>query len=428
MARRGGFPGGMPGNMNNLMKQAQKMQRQMEEAQKQLEDAEVTAKAGGGAVEVTVSGKKEITKVKLSEEVVDPDDIEMLEDLIMAATNEALRQIDEQSQASMSKIPLYTVMMMLYERGKFLLTDPIGDYLPEWKTSTRYDRHPNGYVDIVPTSRPINIRDVMSMKCGLPYCNSAAPTHDLVMTGMQECMQPLWEKGSYTLKEHLSAMSKAPLACDPGTHWIYGFSSELAAGIIEAVCDKPVNDVFKEMLFDPLGMKDTAAIFPDEQTKNRLVTLYAKDPDGNLVPGPDFFDKKHLPGKENEAGWARLYSSVEDYSRLLQMLACGGVYDGTRLMSSTTIDLMRTNGLTREQLLDFPDKGYGYGLGFRTVIDPAAGDLNGSIGAFGWTGGFGSWCEADPAEGLSIVYMHNLIPNDEQYYHPRVRTASYGLL
>ena len=81
MARRGGFPGGMPGNMNNLMKQAQKMQRQMEEAQKQLEDAEVTAKAGGGAVEVTVSGKKEITKVKLSEEVVDPDDIEMLEDL-----------------------------------------------------------------------------------------------------------------------------------------------------------------------------------------------------------------------------------------------------------------------------------------------------------------------------------------------------------
>ena len=105
MAKRGGFPGGaMPGNTANLMKQAQKMQRQMEEAQKQLEDAEVTAKAGGGAVEVTVSGKKEITKVKLSEEVVDPDDIEMLEDLIMAATNEALRQIDEQSQASMSKI------------------------------------------------------------------------------------------------------------------------------------------------------------------------------------------------------------------------------------------------------------------------------------------------------------------------------------
>ena len=104
MAKRGGFPGGMPGNMNNLMKQAQKMQKQMEEATKELEEKEITATAGGGAVEVTITGKKEVTRVKLAEEVVDPDDIEMLEDLIMAATNEALRQIEEASQQSMSKI------------------------------------------------------------------------------------------------------------------------------------------------------------------------------------------------------------------------------------------------------------------------------------------------------------------------------------
>ena len=104
MAKRGGFPGGMPGNMNNLMKQAQRMQKQMEETTKELEEKEVTATAGGGAVEVTVSGKKEVTKVKLAEEVVDPDDIEMLEDLIMAATNEALRKIEDISQQSMAKI------------------------------------------------------------------------------------------------------------------------------------------------------------------------------------------------------------------------------------------------------------------------------------------------------------------------------------
>ena len=104
MAKKGGFPGGMPGNMNYLMKQAQKMQRQMEEAQQALEEKEVTATAGGGAVEVTVSGKKEVIKVKLAEEVVDPEDIEMLEDLIVAATNEALRKVEEFSQQSMSKI------------------------------------------------------------------------------------------------------------------------------------------------------------------------------------------------------------------------------------------------------------------------------------------------------------------------------------
>ena len=105
MAKRGGFPGGgMPGNMSNLMKQAQRMQRQMEESQKELEVKEFTAKSGGGAVEVTVTGKKEITKVKLSEEVVDPDDIEMLEDLVMAAANEALRMAEEASAEVMNKM------------------------------------------------------------------------------------------------------------------------------------------------------------------------------------------------------------------------------------------------------------------------------------------------------------------------------------
>lgn len=105
MAKRGGFPGGgMPGNMTNLMKQAQRMQRQMEEGQKELETKEFSAASGGGAVEVTVNGKKEILSVKLSEEVVDPEDVEMLQDLIVAAANEALRKADEANAELMSKM------------------------------------------------------------------------------------------------------------------------------------------------------------------------------------------------------------------------------------------------------------------------------------------------------------------------------------
>lgn len=105
MARRGGFPGGaMPGNMSNLMKQAQRMQRQMEEKTKEMEEKEWEATAGGGAVTVRVSGKKEVLSVKLSEEVVDPDDIEMLEDLIVAATNEALRKMEEENNAMMEQL------------------------------------------------------------------------------------------------------------------------------------------------------------------------------------------------------------------------------------------------------------------------------------------------------------------------------------
>lgn len=106
MAKRGGFPGGMgmPGNMNNLMKQAQRMQRQMEEQQKEMEEKEFTATSGGGAVKVTVSGKKEFKAIELSPEAVDPDDIEMLQDLIVAAANEALRQVEETNAANMSKL------------------------------------------------------------------------------------------------------------------------------------------------------------------------------------------------------------------------------------------------------------------------------------------------------------------------------------
>lgn len=103
MAKRGGFPG-MPGNMGNLMKQAQKMQRQMEEKTKELEDKVWEASAGGGVVTVQVSGKKEISKITLSPEVVDPDDIETLEDLIMAATNEAYRMMEEETAQAMDNI------------------------------------------------------------------------------------------------------------------------------------------------------------------------------------------------------------------------------------------------------------------------------------------------------------------------------------
>ncbi len=104
MAKRGGFPGGMPGNMTNLMKQAQRMQRQMEEGQKELETKEFSAKAGGGAVEATVSGKKELLKLTIAQEAVDPDDVEMLQDMIVAAVNEAMKQAEDAGQELMGKM------------------------------------------------------------------------------------------------------------------------------------------------------------------------------------------------------------------------------------------------------------------------------------------------------------------------------------
>ena len=98
-----GFGGGLP-NMGNLMKQAQKMQEDMAKAQEELENIVVDASAGGGAVTVVVTGKKEVKEIKINPDVVDPDDVEMLEDLILVAVNEGLRKATEVADSQMSKV------------------------------------------------------------------------------------------------------------------------------------------------------------------------------------------------------------------------------------------------------------------------------------------------------------------------------------
>ncbi|NLJ77782.1 MAG: YbaB/EbfC family nucleoid-associated protein [Tissierellia bacterium] len=100
---RGRFPG-MGGNMGNMMKQMQKVQKQMEGVQKQLEETEVEASAGGGAVTAKVNGKKELLDITIDESVVDPDDVEMLEDLVLAAVNEALREAEDMMAKEMGKL------------------------------------------------------------------------------------------------------------------------------------------------------------------------------------------------------------------------------------------------------------------------------------------------------------------------------------
>ena len=108
------------------------------------------------------------------------------------------------------------------------------------------------------------------------------------------------------------------------------------------------------------------------------------------------------------------------------------VLDGERFMGRKTIDLMRSNTITQEMIdNDFTNDylaGYGYGFGVRTLMDKGRGNHNGSLGAFGWTGGSGTWAESDPSEGVSIVYMHNLQPNLEEYHHLRMRAVAYGCL
>ena len=103
---KGGFRGGMPGGMNQaaMMKQAQKLQQEMIRMQQEQEAQTYTAKAGGGMVSATVSGKHELVNLEINPEAVDPDDVEMLQDMILAAVNEAMRTADTDAANNMSRL------------------------------------------------------------------------------------------------------------------------------------------------------------------------------------------------------------------------------------------------------------------------------------------------------------------------------------
>ena len=340
-------------------------------------------------------------------------------------------------QASLTKVALYTVVMMLYEQGRFLMSDPLYEYFPEWKNSTKIVKKPNGETVCVPVDKPITLKNIMNFTCGLPYGMIIAGqkvSHPTALA-MRKAQEALEAKGSFTLREQIAAMSTVPLAYEPGERHLYGFASELAAGLLEVLCGKKAELVIKEMLFEPLGMESSANfLFGD--LEQRLVKDYMLNPgkklgDEGALGILDEAREKAMVGKLGETnGFQRVITNCRDYTRLMQMLANGGYYRGEKLIGRKTIDLMRTNTLTPTQIReDFTNNylaGYGYGYGVRTLMDRYAGHHNGSLGAFGWTGGSGTWAESDPEEGVSIVYMHNLMPNMEEYHHLRMRAAAYG--
>lgn len=333
-------------------------------------------------------------------------------------------------QASTTKLFTYAILGMLYEEGRFLFSDPVGDYLPEWRETRKYVVRPNGSVDVVPTERPLTIRNAVAMMCGLPYCmvpsaDPATPT----LADMSRRIAALLEKGVPTLQEEVRAMADVPVMFEPGSHWLYGFGSEITGVLVETWTGKPLREVFRERIIEPLGLEDTDTFITPEN-RGRVVTSYRKDPDGTLAPAPDLFDRTMDPAVTPVGARPNLVTSASDFAVFMQMLANGGTYRGKKLLGAGTVEMLHANQLGEAQLRDFENDylaGYGYGLGFRTLLTQKYGH-NGHLGCFGWTGGSGIWVEADPVEKFSVAYMHNMSPNEELFHHHRVRATVYGCM
>jgi len=347
------------------------------------------------------------------------------------ADRSAGRRIDENTvyrQYSMTKIAIYTLCMMLLEQGRLLLQDPISHYFPEWKHMWKYVKRADGSPAVQPLENPIRIEHIMNMSCGLPYghFSDGSPTGDAIYAVTQELKK---RKGGYTLRDEIRAVSAVPVAFEPGTRWLYGFGSELAAGLIEVITGKHIAEALRDSLFIPLDMESTGMLYFGD-IESRMATFYTRNCSGTLTSGGAMMDEKSRPGSP-PSGCPRVFSTVRDFTNFTQMLANGGIHRGKQLIGAKTIDLMRRNRLNREQLMDFQNDyldGYGYGLGVRTLIHQAQGNSNSSLGEFGWTGGSGTWASIDPSEGVSVVYMHQMAPNMEKYHHLRVRACAYGCI
>ena len=332
------------------------------------------------------------------------------------------------SQASTTKLFTYAILGMIYEEGKFLFSDPLSEYLPEWKNTKKYVTLPNGAVETAPLEKPITVRDAVAMMCGLPYCmvpavDPATPT----LAAMSRQMRELLKKGPGTIAEEVRAMAEVPVMFEPGSHWQYGFGSEITGVLVETFEGKPLREVFEDRLIKPLELED-ADTFARPWNRDRIVTNYAKKGPGQFEPMADFsaLDPESVPAGARP----NLLISARDFAVFMQMLANGGTYKGKKFLGAGTVAMLHENQLGPAQMADFECDylaGYGYGLGFRTLLSRKYGH-NGNIGDFGWTGGTGIWVEADPVEKFAVAYMHNMRPNEELYHHHRVRAVVNGIM
>ncbi|MBU9720259.1 MULTISPECIES: serine hydrolase domain-containing protein [Bacillaceae] len=330
---------------------------------------------------------------------------------------------------SMTKVVTCTAALMLYERGLFLLNDPIETYLPEFSEPKFFQKNDSGEATIVSATRSIQVKDLFTMTSGLTYEGDGDPTEREVKK-VREAFKKKQEQGEkVTVRDLTKAVASIPLAFDPGTQWRYGLSHDVLGSLVEVISGKTLGEFFEEEIFTPLGMNDTFFQLPEDK-KHRFAQMYLKNDAGNLDPW-GVLDSHYAPDAAFESGGAGLLSTINDYSRFAELLANGGELDGVRLLGKKTVELMTTNHLSPDVLAHYNWPylaGYGYGLGVRTMMDPVAGGINGSIGEFGWSGLAGTWVMIDPKEKLSAVYMQQLLPNLEEYHQPRLRNVIYGAI
>jgi CubicO group peptidase (beta-lactamase class C family) len=293
--------------------------------------------------------------------------------------------------ASMTK-PIATVgLLMLLEEERVLLSDPVEKYLPEFrnpKVAVPKADAPGGYVT-VPAERSITIHDLLIHRSGMPTTGGPAGA------ALAEALRRL--PADAVLADRVKAYASVPLNSQPGTKWEYGASTEAIGRVIEVISGQPLDVYLRDRIFQPLGMTDTGFTVPAEK-RSRLAVLYSAALDQGLTRAQPLATDTRL-----FSAASGLFSTASDYVRFCQMLLNGGTFEGHRLLSRKTIELM-TARHSDPIPLSFLSGQY-FGLGVAVRKDDGDAGLIGSPGTFGWSGAYNTYFRIDPKEQLIMILL-----------------------
>ncbi|MCH8813025.1 MAG: beta-lactamase family protein [Gemmatimonadetes bacterium] len=292
---------------------------------------------------------------------------------------------------SMTKPIVSTALMMLFEEGYFLLDDPISKYMPEF-ADKEVVLEVDGGIQRVQADRPITFRHVLTHTAGVD------PARNLLSEKERET-----PRGGATLEERLVAQGSFPLAFHPGDEWRYGSSTNYVALLVERISGQSLDVFLRERIFEPLGMVDTHYNVPASKV-DRVTAVYSPSGPGNTI------ELRSAPATREQptryfGGTAGLSSTAGDYFRFSQMILNGGVLNGVRLLSPTTVNLMISNHTGDLPIYIKGADAYGFGLGFTMLTDPDRARQAVTPGTFGWGGAYGTVFWIDPVEDMVSILM-----------------------
>jgi CubicO group peptidase (beta-lactamase class C family) len=332
---------------------------------------------------------------------------------------------------SMTKPVTAVAMMILYEEGKWLPSDPISKYIPEFAHLKVYKgADGSGTQILVEPEHAPTMRELMTHTAGFTYGFFG----DSPVDGMYREQKVLQ---SANLHEMVEKLGKIPLVYQPGTQWRYSLSMDIQGYIVEKLSGQSLPDFMRDHIYQPLGMKD-AGFFVPEDKRSRFMTLYRSGTDGELVAdanaGPNPRDYEHLPALPSGGGG--MVSTAEDYYRFASMLAHGGELDGARVLAPASVKLMSSNHLPARLLTgewgigaQQMRPGFGYGYNCAVVYDPPEANLPEGKGTFFWDGAAGTWFWIDPTNDIVFIGMiQRMGGNGGMNLQYLSRSAVYGAL